>query len=286
MNKPLVGDDGKLHLNYYLFDWDDNIVYMPTRIWMEDVNDGTEVSFSTTEFATRRHDPKLKTTETSFREFGDDTGDFGGDLKKAMQGSMWKGPAFKDFKVAVMTGRLFAIITARGHSEDIMREAVSDFIDQILSKDEYDQMLESLKEFKSIAGEVSDIKSVKREYLASCRFIGVQNPSVKEKSGAQSVEEGKRMAIRGFVNYVVDNNNKVFGEKHKGFDMSFGMSDDDQKNIEAVDGLMREELSLLHPNVKFVAFNTGGDKLSRMKSHLGKRDSDCCAGCKRACVVH
>lgn len=53
MKGHIQGDDGGLHLRYHIFDWDDNIVHMPTKILMEDVKDGTPVPLSTSESALR-----------------------------------------------------------------------------------------------------------------------------------------------------------------------------------------------------------------------------------------
>jgi hypothetical protein len=44
---------GTPDLKYYAFDWDDNLVHMPTKIILLDV-DGNEVPMSTEDFATFR----------------------------------------------------------------------------------------------------------------------------------------------------------------------------------------------------------------------------------------
>jgi len=46
--------EGSPDLKYYAFDWDDNIVHMPTKILLKDVN-GREVGMSTDDFAEFRH---------------------------------------------------------------------------------------------------------------------------------------------------------------------------------------------------------------------------------------
>ena len=62
---------------------------------------------------------------------------------------------------------------------------------------------------------------------------------------------------------------KVFSQKGKRIQgISFGMSDDDHKNVEAIDALMRDELSPLYRNVKFVVFDTGGGTVKRLRQHL------------------
>ena len=42
-------------MKYYAFDWDDNIVHMPTKIVLK-TEDGNEVGMSTDDFAEYRHD--------------------------------------------------------------------------------------------------------------------------------------------------------------------------------------------------------------------------------------
>ncbi len=46
--------EGSPDLKYYAFDWDDNIVHMPTKIIVKD-EDGDEVGMSTDDFAEHRH---------------------------------------------------------------------------------------------------------------------------------------------------------------------------------------------------------------------------------------
>ena len=47
-------DVGTPDLKYYAFDWDDNIMTMPTQIILVD-NKGEEVGMSTEDFAEHRH---------------------------------------------------------------------------------------------------------------------------------------------------------------------------------------------------------------------------------------
>ena len=48
-------DEKTPDLKYYAFDWDDNIVHMPTKIIVKD-EDGDEVGMSTEDFATYREE--------------------------------------------------------------------------------------------------------------------------------------------------------------------------------------------------------------------------------------
>jgi hypothetical protein len=46
--------EGTPDMKYYAFDWDDNIVHMPTKIMVK-TEDGNEVGMSTDDFAEYRH---------------------------------------------------------------------------------------------------------------------------------------------------------------------------------------------------------------------------------------
>ena len=80
-----------------------------------------------------------------------------------------------------------------------------------------------------------DYQGLPKDYLNMCQFVGVSNTGFKESSGTTSTEKGKRYAIRHFVKAMVDMSHEVERRMGKRIDgISFGMSDDDRKNVEAV----------------------------------------------------
>jgi hypothetical protein len=99
-------EDKSPDMKYYAFDWDDNIVHMPTKIILKD-SDGDEVGMSTDDFAKYRHDIGKEDfdyngqtivgfAENPFRNFGTlGDKDFLIDAMRAKE-----GPAFEDFKEA------------------------------------------------------------------------------------------------------------------------------------------------------------------------------------------
>ena len=115
-------DIGTPDMKYYAFDWDDNIMRMPTEIVVMDEN-GNEVGMSTEDFAEYRvkigNEPfnyRGKTivglAKDAFRNFttkGDKK--FISDSQRAEL-----GPAWSDFVEALNGGSIFSIITARGHT--------------------------------------------------------------------------------------------------------------------------------------------------------------------------
>jgi hypothetical protein len=49
----IIQDQLKPTMKYYAFDWDDNLMYMPTKIYLKD-EDGNSVGMSTEDFAEYR----------------------------------------------------------------------------------------------------------------------------------------------------------------------------------------------------------------------------------------
>ena len=87
--KPVNVDVAKRDFKYYIFDWDDNILHMPTRIYLEKLScDGVwrPVSVSTSTFALVRTDtahyrmPRTGGREAAFRDFQDTPDARTGDL--------------------------------------------------------------------------------------------------------------------------------------------------------------------------------------------------------------
>ena len=136
----------ELECHFYAFDWDDNILHMPTVIHMDKLVDGkwTPTDVSTAEFAQVRNDKENyrlvnNNPEEAFCEFRDTgprgQGAFLTDVKNAISKGQF-GPVWNDFKKCLSEGALFAIITARGHEPESIRGAVEWIIDNILTEEE------------------------------------------------------------------------------------------------------------------------------------------------------
>jgi hypothetical protein len=127
---------------YYLFDWDNNVLHMPTKVYMEELLDGewTLTAMSTDDYSRQRHLPSLRPPHNdwkhAFTEFSDrgerGTLAFRKDLEAALDDVLSNrtkpAASFEKFKKCLIEGRLFAIITARGHSETVLREGVEYFV--------------------------------------------------------------------------------------------------------------------------------------------------------------
>jgi hypothetical protein len=132
--KEGISEQGTPDMKYYAFDWDDNIVHMPTKIMVK-TEDGDEIGMSTDDFAKYRHqlgkEPFEYNGETvvgygdepfkNFQTHGDKNF-----LIDAMRAKL--GPAFDDFREAINGGSIFSIITARGHNPNTLKQAVYNYI--------------------------------------------------------------------------------------------------------------------------------------------------------------
>ena len=234
-------------MKYYAFDWDDNIVHMPTKIIVKD-DSGNEVGMSTDDFAEYRHmigkepfDYKGSTivdyADEPFRNFRS-----GGDkdfLVDSMKAKV--GPAFDDFREAINNGSIFAIITARGHNTNTIKEAIYNYIISGFNGIDKDQLLKNLKKYRSFVDEedMSDEELIK-SYLELNKYNPV---SFGNEEGAVNPEEAKVEAMEEFVSYIKGMaallNKKIFlkkGIRNKFIpkEVSIGFSDDDPKNIEVM----------------------------------------------------
>ena len=242
--KEGITKQGTPDLKYYAFDWDDNIVHMPTKIILEDEN-GDEVPMTTEDFALYREkigkenfDYDGQTivgyAENPFRNFrveGDD--DF---LVDAMRAKT--GPAWPDFVEAVNNGSIFAIITARGHHPDTLKEGVYNYIINNFEGINKNKLIKNLKKYRSFVGEDEmDDDDLIKTYLELNRYHPV---SFGDEEGATNPEAAKVKAMESFVNYIKGMaallDKRAFLKRDIGnrFVPSIGFSDDDPKNVEVM----------------------------------------------------
>lgn len=211
---------------YYAFDWDDNLLYMPTRVYF-DVN-GKEESVSTHEFADIRgligkpgKYQDYKYTDGSFRDFRVE-----GDLQflKDLDTSPPTAKAWKDFVEAINTASIFAIITARGHRPSTLKRGVLKLIKMNYGGIDRKQLKKNLKKYADIVKR--PVLSIE-DYLDLCKFYPV---SYGVKEGAANPEQLKVQAMREFEAYVT-NLNYQMGIGAAPY-VQIGFSDDDLKNYE------------------------------------------------------
>ena len=244
---------GTPDMKYYAFDWDDNIVHMPTKIMVK-TEGGDEIGMSTDDFAEHRHD----LGKTPFKYKGNTIVDFGdnpfrmfktdGDkdfVVDAMRAK--KGPAFDDFKEAINNGSIFSIITARGHNPETLKQAVYNYIISGFNGIDKDELIKNLRKYRTFVGEddMSDDELIKT-YLELNRY----HPVTFGQGSAANPEELKVEAMEDFVSYIKGiagslkkkafikneiSNNIIYKEPVIGF------SDDDTRDVEVMNKYFKDK---------------------------------------------
>jgi hypothetical protein len=247
-------DVGTPDMKYYAFDWDDNILQMPTEIVV--TNDkGDEIGMSTEDFAEYR----VKIGKEPFNYKGETIVGFAPDafrnfttkgdkqfLIDAMKAK--PGPAWSDFVEAVNNGSIFSIITARGHNPDTLKEGVFNMIVSDHMGINKNLLIKNLKKYRDITGldDKNDLEII-REYMDLLKFYPV---SFGQGESAASPEELKVMAMKEFINYVKQQA-KSLGKKlyikddvRNKFVPRIGFSDDDLRNVELMKKHFEDEPAL------------------------------------------
>lgn len=256
-------------LRTYVFDWDDNILRMPTKIKMDKLVNGDwqPVEVSTEDFAHVRSDSNYKIKPNSFEDFVNDEM-FIVHVKEAIKNKSF-APSFKKFIEALIHANHFAINTARGHSPQAIKNGVKIFINKVLSNDQKSFMINTIKKnlpenlTQGLDGnqlidlyldEMGDYYPVSSKEFLKKFGLGSDNTSVNP-------EFAKQVAIEDFVKKILKGVNKhMIGGKYK--KISVGFSDDDVKNVNSVKKFIDEQLKKMFPQVHFVVYDTsmGGKK--------------------------
>ena len=290
---PYVNEEVRTRdFKYYIFDWDDNILHMPTKILMDHLDDDgvwreTEVSTST--FALVRADTEHYRAPkggwpAAFRNFEDcpDRENFILDTLEALERvehGEKPGPSYNALKKTLREGRLFAIVTARGHSPATIEKAVRVFIRYALSEQEREEMMSNLRGYRQWIdgvgdGEFGTDAEELDYYLGMCRYAAVTYDGFKERMANDPIyreklatattaarpELAKEFAIRDFVEHVFHMLRRS-GQLTRS--VSIGFSDDDIGNVKTVSSFIRGELSRRFDGIKFVVYDTSDRTLSK-----------------------
>ncbi len=236
-------EEGSPDSKYYAFDWDDNLMFMPTKIILVDEN-GEEVGISTEEFAKLRHiigkedfehegKKIVGYAENPFRFFKEE-----GNERFIIDSMLAKtGPSWSDFVEAINGGSIFSIVTARGHHPNVLKDSVKNLILSNKNGISKQELIKNLKKYRDLgeSGEVSDEEMID-EYLEMCRFY----PVTYGQGSAANPEELKIVALEDFISYVKEISSYINKKAYIKNDVKnlflpkIGFSDDDLKNIERV----------------------------------------------------
>lgn len=229
-------------LKYYWFDWDDNLKFMPTNIYL--LVNGEEVWVSTKDFAELRHEIgkwkyELLPDWNSFRDFtelGDEQ--FRVD---SLNADFW--PSWIEFEKCINNARIFSIITARGHSSNSILWTVEEMILKwhwgLNVSDVASNMfsyMELAKQKDSSVEMIYDEKALVEKYLSLARIYPVSN--IREMSelwinaSVVSPEKAKQTALKHFADHVLDKVDKIVTDLYERPVIKIWFSDDDVANIE------------------------------------------------------
>jgi hypothetical protein len=283
-------------LKYYAFDWDDNLLFMPTKIIVMSENE-EDVPMSTEDFAEYRHKIGVEpfnykgTTiiglaPNSFRNFTE-TGD-----KRFVIDCMTAsvGPAWNDFVECINGGSIFSIITARGHNPETIKESVLNLIMGSKNGISKEKLEESLSKYDllmsdNVSEEIKPIANTKiQEYLNLCKFYPVTFGS----GSAASPEQGKIKSLKEFISYCKEQAKELISkilEKNPDMNLQdlvpkfkndvnmnepiqnldefieknimFGFSDDDERNVDTIGDMLSKEYT---NNPVSLYLTKGGEK--------------------------
>jgi hypothetical protein len=253
-------------LSYFCFDWDDNILVMPSVIHVEHLVDGVWIptDLTTAEFAEIRTEiykhakgektewkfknDNYKDTYSEFRDYGKrGQTAFIDDMIKAIKSNSF-GPVWDKFIKCMLDGHVFMIITARGHEPETIRLAILWIIWNYMTPIQRKEMEHNLREFNilfSYDDSELDMRRLVNHYLDLCDFIGISSSYFAKKYNTEgqssNPEKFKSMAIKSFIEKINE-----FG-KRVNRNVSVGFSDDDPLTTKHVHKYMKDELSLDFP---------------------------------------
>lgn len=264
MKKPVLENQDTL--DYYMFDWDDNILVMPTVIHLEHLVTGVWIptDITTAEFTNIRIElfKYYEEGESNWRFINDDRdeafaefrdegirgdGAFIEDTKNAINLKSY-GPIWDEFIDCLINGNRFLIVTARGHEPESIKNSVKWIIYNVLTIEQRTIMVKNLKEWYKLFNTL-DIDWVDDDYieyyLTLCSFIGIFSDWFAENFdvGGEMArpEKYKPMAIKYFIQKI-SKFGDILNKKVK-----VGFSDDDLLTAQSIQKYFRDELSLDFP---------------------------------------
>lgn len=277
IKKVLLEDINNKKLKLFALDWDDNILRMPTKIYLKTDNGGV-VGMSTDDFATYRSmigkepfdyegETIVSLDDNAFRDFTHSE-TFLRDTMEAIKKNRLS-PSFMGFKKALIKGSPFSIITARGHSPNVIKKGVKLFIDSVLSPEEKETMINNIKkvfEFEDLKGfykldKINDRQLIDIFLDEKGEYYPVSSPEFGKRfkldsaGGASNPEHSKKLALSDFIEKVYDKVGHLIKSGKYG-SVSLGFSDDDVRNVKSMIQHIEDELSVMYPEIKFIVKDT------------------------------
>lgn len=241
----MASSDGSV--SFYFFDIDDNLLFLPTRLYLWNAEIQEEQAISSGEFARIQNElgrpgkwQAWAIGEETFRDFRDqpdipvDEQAFIRDLLAAAAGSAtWQGPAWPLLVHAATAQRAIAMVTARGHEPTTIEAGLQTLVER---------------------GFLPAVPPILGIYT-------VTNPGVRERLGAgdpaMTIPSIKKLAIKDAVDRALALHGSV--PPHR-----FGMSDDDPNNVVLAISAMRD-CKLKYPDKRFFVINTNRDEFVKLE---------------------
>ncbi len=237
--------------SFYFFDFDENIAFLNTSTVIFHKKTNQTKNLTGKEFSIFQKDIGVKGLYKDYKiEPNDETGSFRNyrdqkipkflellgkkqsfisDLALTIKSAdrAWQGPSWSCFYHAVYNKRPIALITARGHSPETIREGIKQLVKH-------------------------NLLPYEPNYLG---IYPVNHPETKAAligdETTKDVSFLKKLAIKDAYNKAIE----IYGDKpHR-----FGMSDDCRFNIETITEAM-QELKTENPKVSFFVIETSGGK--------------------------
>ena len=232
---------------FFLLYWDDNILVMPSKIYLDKLFKGNWIKISVNSEELKSIKNKIgknyRLRSDSFDEFKREK-KFISDLKYSLENKKF-GPCFEKFKNALINVEDFGIITARGHSPNNLKNGVKFLVKHVLTPKEKKIMIKNLG------------KTSFNHYLNRQKYRTVSSPQFFKEfnlNGDHKIEIGKKIAYTDYIENVV-----------RGTNISVGYSDDDLTNVKVIETLIKKELKNKFPNIKFVIYDTSNPNKIKKK---------------------
>lgn len=241
----MTENDGSV--SFYFFDLDDNLFFLPTKLYLWNSQTHVEKEISSGEFATAQHLTKndsgiqewVVREDYTYRNFRDFPGiaheeqQFSKDLLAAIKLPQWKGPSWALLEHAAKKQRPVVFISARGHAPETIESGFRALADQGI-----------------LAAPLSIL----------CIYT-VSNPDVRKELNVtdpnMSIPAIKKLAIKAAVEKALE----TYGKEppHR-----FGMSDDDPNNVMLAINAMRD-CKEKYPDKRFFVVNTNKDHYVKLE---------------------
>lgn len=218
----------------YSFDLDDNLLTLPTKVILGTLDGGTK-EFSTHEYERIKPDMKklgYKLIDSSFEKFSADS-QFLEDIIHAKKAGSWQNLV----NCIAHHASIFAIITARGHSPEIIRQGLRKVILESFTEDQLEEFSKKFQTKYKI--QANSPEEALDKHLDLCKFYPLDNTKMKSLLGSKEMVEMKHLgpdemaelkylAFKDFQTYINKYVKEKFGEDTE---ITIGFSDDSIVNL-------------------------------------------------------